>query len=161
MWCRVDLLGTDVSEESIVSIFGVEKSVSEEPTWAGDCRQDLHSATSQKTPFFIVTAVKTSNLTCCFFASYRYGQCYRRFVGTFCLHSLGRSEWDGLVCMSTLVWVQQQNQGGKAWCWFTPIGTVDMETLSTLLLLSTWWVTAGVTRYRCFSGALCGAKKGR
>jgi hypothetical protein len=66
------------------------KSASEDPAWAGGCRlltlvprsriflpwrwrryvppkrrftQDLHDATSQKTTFFIVTVVKTSNLT--------------------------------------------------------------------------------------------------
>jgi hypothetical protein len=31
MWRRVDLVGTDVSEERIASIFKVEKSASEEP----------------------------------------------------------------------------------------------------------------------------------
>jgi hypothetical protein len=34
MWRRVDLVGTDVSEEFIVSIHRVEKSASEEPAWA-------------------------------------------------------------------------------------------------------------------------------
>jgi hypothetical protein len=75
MWRRVDIVWTDVSEERIASIFRVEKSASEEPTWAGDCRlwtdvseerrftQDLHGATSQKTALFMDTAVKTSNLT--------------------------------------------------------------------------------------------------
>jgi hypothetical protein len=71
MWHRVDVVLTDVSEERIASIFRVEekrrKSTSEEPA----CRQYippkrrlthyLHGATSQKTAFFIVTAVKTSN----------------------------------------------------------------------------------------------------
>jgi hypothetical protein len=73
MWRRVDLVWIDVSEERITSIFRVEKSASEEPAWAGGCRwyvppkrrftQDLHGATSQKTTFFIVTAVETSDLT--------------------------------------------------------------------------------------------------
>jgi hypothetical protein len=35
MWHLVDLVWTDVSEERISSIFRVEKSVSEEPAWAG------------------------------------------------------------------------------------------------------------------------------
>jgi hypothetical protein len=35
MWRHVDLVGTEVSEEHIASIFRVEKSASEEPTWAG------------------------------------------------------------------------------------------------------------------------------
>jgi hypothetical protein len=35
MWGRVDFVWTDVSEERIASIFRVEKSVSEEPAWAG------------------------------------------------------------------------------------------------------------------------------
>jgi hypothetical protein len=68
MWCRVDLVWTDVSEERIASIFKVEKSASEEPEWAGGSRwqqtaQDLRGATSQKTVFFIVSAVKASNPT--------------------------------------------------------------------------------------------------
>jgi hypothetical protein len=56
MWRRVDLVWTDVSEERIASIFRVEKSANQEPASAGGCRL-------QKTAFFIVTAVKTSNLT--------------------------------------------------------------------------------------------------
>jgi hypothetical protein len=44
MWRRIDLVWPDVSEERRVT-------------------QDLHGATSHKTAFFIVTAVKTSNLT--------------------------------------------------------------------------------------------------
>jgi hypothetical protein len=38
MWRRVDIVWTNVSEERIVSIFRVEKSASEVPTWAGGCR---------------------------------------------------------------------------------------------------------------------------
>jgi hypothetical protein len=80
MWHRVDLVWTEVSGERIASIFRVEKSAREEPAWAGGCSllrwrwrryvppkhlliQNLHAAISQKTAFFIVTAVKTSNLT--------------------------------------------------------------------------------------------------
>jgi hypothetical protein len=69
MWHRVDLVRTDVLEGRIASIFRVDKYASEEPTSAGGVppkrrfTQDLHGATSQKTAFFIVTAVKTSNLT--------------------------------------------------------------------------------------------------
>jgi hypothetical protein len=37
MWRCVDLMWTDVSEERIAAIFRVEKSTSEEPTWAGSC----------------------------------------------------------------------------------------------------------------------------
>jgi hypothetical protein len=48
MWRCVEPGLTDVSEERIASIFRVEKLT-----------QDLHSATTQKTTFFIVTAVKT------------------------------------------------------------------------------------------------------
>jgi hypothetical protein len=55
MWRHVDLVWTDVSEEHIISILRVEKSVR--------FTQDLHSTTSQKMAFFIVTAVKTSNPT--------------------------------------------------------------------------------------------------
>jgi hypothetical protein len=38
MWHRVVLVWTDPSEECIASNFRVEKSVSEEPAWAGGCR---------------------------------------------------------------------------------------------------------------------------
>jgi hypothetical protein len=51
MWRRTDLVWTDVSDERIASIFGVEKSASEEPTWAGDCRLSHQS----KTPSYIRT----------------------------------------------------------------------------------------------------------
>jgi hypothetical protein len=62
VWRRVDVVDwTDVSEDRIASIFRVEKSTSEEPAWAGSSH--LHGATPQKTAFFIVTAVKTSNPT--------------------------------------------------------------------------------------------------
>jgi hypothetical protein len=44
--------------------------VSEEPARAGCCRQDLHSATSQKMAFFIVTAVKTYILLHFFIATH-------------------------------------------------------------------------------------------
>jgi hypothetical protein len=45
---RVALVRTEVSEELSASFFRV---------------QEPHGVTSQKNPFFIVTAVKTSNLT--------------------------------------------------------------------------------------------------
>jgi hypothetical protein len=92
MWCRVDLTWTDVSEERVASIFRVENSASDESERAGGCShvssklrftQDLHGATSQKTTFFIVTAVKTSNLTSLSssFAWYKYLIfCLRRTV---------------------------------------------------------------------------------
>jgi hypothetical protein len=48
MWRRVDVVWTDVSEERRFT-------------------QDLHGATSQKTAFFIVTAVITSDATCVIF----------------------------------------------------------------------------------------------
>jgi hypothetical protein len=37
MWCRVDLMWTDISEERIASIFRVEKFAREETAWAGGC----------------------------------------------------------------------------------------------------------------------------
>jgi hypothetical protein len=37
MWCCVDLVWTDVSEELIAYIFIVEKSASEESAWTGGC----------------------------------------------------------------------------------------------------------------------------
>jgi hypothetical protein len=74
IWRCVDILLTDVSEEHIASMFRVGKSTSEELAWARGCSlgyvppkrlftQYLHGVTSQKTAFFIVTAVNTSNLT--------------------------------------------------------------------------------------------------
>jgi hypothetical protein len=87
MWRRVDLVWTDVSEERIVFVFRVEKSANEEQTashllslvprsriflpwrWRRYVLpkrrfiQDLHGATPQKTAFFIVTALKTTNST--------------------------------------------------------------------------------------------------
>jgi hypothetical protein len=38
MWRRVDLVWNDVSEESIASIFRVEKFANEKQAWAGGCR---------------------------------------------------------------------------------------------------------------------------
>jgi hypothetical protein len=52
---RVDLVWTDISEERIASLLRVENPRAR--------NQDLHGATSQKTAFFIVTAVKTSDPT--------------------------------------------------------------------------------------------------
>jgi hypothetical protein len=42
MWRRVDLVWTDFTEESIASIFTVEKSASEEPTWTGGHRENIN-----------------------------------------------------------------------------------------------------------------------
>jgi hypothetical protein len=57
---RVALVRTDVSEELTASFIRVTR-IGE----LGTTRflQDPHDVTSQKTLFFIVTAVKTSNLT--------------------------------------------------------------------------------------------------
>jgi hypothetical protein len=57
---RVALVRTDVSEELSASIIRV--TVNEVPPKRRDLLEP-HGLTSQKTPFFIVTAVKTSNLT--------------------------------------------------------------------------------------------------
>jgi hypothetical protein len=81
MWRHVDLVLTDVSEERIVYIFRVEKSASSHLLtlvplsrifllwrwrWYVSPKrrftQGLYGATSQKTAFFIVTAVKTSSV---------------------------------------------------------------------------------------------------
>jgi hypothetical protein len=45
IWRLIDLVGNDISEEHIASIFRVEKSAREEPARAG-------GAISQKTAFF-------------------------------------------------------------------------------------------------------------
>jgi hypothetical protein len=72
MWRRVGVLRANVVEERVASIFRVERVHELEITLAAISRLncllvtanvDPHSTTSQKTPFFIVTAVKTSNLT--------------------------------------------------------------------------------------------------
>jgi hypothetical protein len=65
----MDLVRTDVSEDCVTCIFRVEKYASEKSLrnvliyWKVPPKrrflQDPHSATSQKTAFFIVTAVKT------------------------------------------------------------------------------------------------------
>jgi hypothetical protein len=82
---RITAIAREQLCELIASIFRVEKTASEEPEWAGGCwflargfstlkmeairssETSVHTryngATSQKTAFFIVTAVKTSNPT--------------------------------------------------------------------------------------------------
>jgi hypothetical protein len=45
IWRRVALVWTDVSEECIASIFRIEKSSNEEPTWAGGWRWRLGTET--------------------------------------------------------------------------------------------------------------------
>jgi hypothetical protein len=59
MWHRVEVVLTDVSVERIASIFRVEGKIRKSAREASV----RDGATSQKTSFFIVTAVKTSNLT--------------------------------------------------------------------------------------------------
>jgi hypothetical protein len=56
--CRVALVRTVVSEELGISFIRVTR-IGE----LGTTLAEPHSVTSQKTPFFIVTGVKTSNLT--------------------------------------------------------------------------------------------------
>jgi hypothetical protein len=66
VWLHVEVVFTDVSEERIASIFRVEGKIRKSARKASvrDVKSRLlHGATSQKTAFFIVTAVKTSNLT--------------------------------------------------------------------------------------------------
>jgi hypothetical protein len=68
---RVALLRTDVSEEPGASFIRVTKIGVLGPTQAATSNRrtlrrntkEPHGVTTQKTPFFIVTAVKTSNLT--------------------------------------------------------------------------------------------------
>jgi hypothetical protein len=68
---RVALARTDISEESSASFIRVTKIGELGTTQAAACvvppkrrfLQEPHGVTTQKTPFFIVTAVKTSNLT--------------------------------------------------------------------------------------------------
>jgi hypothetical protein len=71
LWHRVALAGTEVSEEHIASIISVKRlgeigKLSITNRHALPERrflQDPHEATSQKTSFFIVTAMKPSNFT--------------------------------------------------------------------------------------------------
>jgi hypothetical protein len=62
---RVALVGTDVSE--VLSAFFIRLTrigeLGTTLTVTSNRRTVPHGVTSQKTPFFIVTAVKTSNLT--------------------------------------------------------------------------------------------------
>jgi hypothetical protein len=61
---RVTLVRTDVSEELCASIIRVTRIGELGTTLAVTRnRKEPHGVTSQKTPFFIVTAVKTSDLT--------------------------------------------------------------------------------------------------
>jgi hypothetical protein len=67
----VVLVRTDVSEDSIVSVIRLTRVSELGTTLAISCNrstqsrflQEPHAVTSHKTAFFIVTAVKTSNLT--------------------------------------------------------------------------------------------------
>jgi hypothetical protein len=71
----VALVRTDVSEESGASFIRVTKIGELGTTQAATSNrrtQEPHGVTTPKTPFFIVTAVKTSNLTCLTFVS---GEC--------------------------------------------------------------------------------------
>jgi hypothetical protein len=72
MWRRVDLVWTDVSEERQFKVACSSWFLARGflyPEDGGDTflrnvgLQDIHGATSQKMTFFIITAVKTSNLT--------------------------------------------------------------------------------------------------
>jgi hypothetical protein len=64
---RVAFVRTDVSEEPGASFIRVTKIGALGTTQAATSNrrflQEPHGVTTQKTPFFIVTAVKTSNLT--------------------------------------------------------------------------------------------------
>jgi hypothetical protein len=62
MWNCVDILLTDVSEESIASIFRIYEIRKKYIPPKRRLTKYLHGATSQKTAFFTVIAVKTSNL---------------------------------------------------------------------------------------------------
>jgi hypothetical protein len=57
MWHRVEVVLTDVSEERIASIFRVEEEIRK------SAREASVRDVKSRSAFFIVTAVKTSNLT--------------------------------------------------------------------------------------------------
>jgi hypothetical protein len=60
---RVALVRADVSEEPRVSRIGELETTLAATRLQRRFLQEPHGVTSQKTPFFIVTAMKTSNLT--------------------------------------------------------------------------------------------------
>jgi hypothetical protein len=76
---RVALVRTDVSEEPGASFIRVtrigELGTTQAATGNRRTLRRTRGVTSQKTPFFIVTAVKTSNLTLCFLAC-EIPECY-------------------------------------------------------------------------------------
>jgi hypothetical protein len=49
LWRHVDFVWTDVSEESIGTIFRVEKIASEEPAWPGGCITKMEAIRSSET----------------------------------------------------------------------------------------------------------------
>jgi alpha-galactosidase/6-phospho-beta-glucosidase family protein len=64
MWHRVDVVLTDISEERMASIFRVEDKKMEMIRSSETLVNTISTRpTSQKTAFFVVTSVKTSNLT--------------------------------------------------------------------------------------------------
>jgi hypothetical protein len=68
IWRRVVLVLTEVSEECFASIFRVEnpRAKNQHEQVAADksmFTKELHGTTSQKTAFFIITALKTSDPT--------------------------------------------------------------------------------------------------
>jgi hypothetical protein len=81
MWRRVDLVWTDVSGERVADCSHLLKLVPRSRIFLPwrwrryvplnrRFTQDLHGATSQKTAFFTVTAVKISDLTCLLICSF-------------------------------------------------------------------------------------------
>jgi hypothetical protein len=83
---RVALVKADVSEKLSPSFIRVRRTDELGTTLAVTSvqvpsnrrfLQEPHGVTSQKTPFFIVTAVKTSNLIYIFFQSDSGAQCYQ------------------------------------------------------------------------------------
>jgi hypothetical protein len=60
---RVALVRTDISQELSAYIFRVTRIGELGTTLKRQFLQEPHGITSQKTPFFIVTAVEASNLT--------------------------------------------------------------------------------------------------
>jgi hypothetical protein len=69
-------------EEHIASIFRVEKENMRARNQHEQVAADLHDATSQKTAFFIVTAVKTSNLTYCITVYWRKSFLYKNEIAS-------------------------------------------------------------------------------
>jgi hypothetical protein len=101
---RVALVRTDVSEElsaSIIRVTGIGELGTTLAVTSNS--RTLHGVTSQKTPFFIATSVKTSNLTCICIV---WQSTHPRHLATFqAIYDV--RQWESERVMCTFRWVKQ------------------------------------------------------